>query len=361
MKIKKFLEKKHSELYYNEPSFFTCLLFRIKCFFNKKERRKIIDQHIDEFISSGVTDKERKLIYKDTIKCAIEYGASIKDYFVGDFYKKSFYERNRSVNGRFRTIYRRRLNNEEYKKYFRYKNYVYEGFHNYLGRSYLIVDDKCDYAKFSDFTSLYKELIVKPLDGDGGKGIYKTIVNTNEEAQKLYSECIKNGAVIEQVIVQNKEMKEFNPKSVNTIRLVTIISNTGKVNIVSAIFRMGNYGKNNNCVDNFSSGGIIAGIDIDTGVIKSCGYDKYSNEYVYHPVSNKQIVGFKIPNWDGYKNFVIELANVFPQIRYVGWDVALDENDNFVLIESNADAGVNIQEKYSNCGLKKKFLEVENS
>ena len=44
-------------------------------------------------------------------------------------------------------------------------------------------------------------------------------------------------------------------------------------------------------IDNHAAGGIVTSIDKETGVVSSSGIDKYSNRYLYYPVTNKQIIG----------------------------------------------------------------------
>ncbi len=48
-----------------------------------------------------------------------------------------------------------------------------------------------------------------------------------------------------------------------------------------------------------------------------------------HPVTGEVIVGFQIPFWNQIIELVKELAYVVPQVRYVGWNIAITENDQF--------------------------------
>ena len=50
------------------------------------------------------------------------------------------------------------------------------------------------------------------------------------------------------------------------------------------------------------------------------------------------IVGAQIPMWDRAKDIVLEAAALIPQIGYVGWDVAVGEND-VMLVEANQHPG----------------------
>ena len=92
-------------------------------------------------------------------------------------------------------------------------------------------------------------------------------------------------------------------------------------------------------IDNFSSGGMAAPIDIETGIIFAPATDKKGQEFIIHPSSKKQIVGFKTPDWEKYKKFAIKLAMKFPEMRYVGWDIIKTKDNEFIVIEGNKDAG----------------------
>ena len=62
--------------------------------------------------------------------------------------------------------------------------------------------------------------------------------------------------------------------------------------------------------------------------------DERMNRYVVHPDSGKAILGFQIPKWEEAKSFVVDLANVLPELKYCGWDLALT-NQGWVMVEAN--------------------------
>lgn len=79
----------------------------------------------------------------------------------------------------------------------------------------------------------------------------------------------------EELVVQHPAMAELYPTSVNTVRILTIY---GK--IVDATLRMGNGGS---FLDNASSGGIFAPVDIETGRITAEGIDYLGKANLKHP------------------------------------------------------------------------------
>ena len=62
----------------------------------------------------------------------------------------------------------------------------------------------------------------------------------------------KEQFLLEEVIIQNKELSKLYSGSVNTLRVITFLDNTGTTRILNTILRIGNNGN----VDNFSSGGM---------------------------------------------------------------------------------------------------------
>ena len=87
--------------------------------------------------------------------------------------------------------------------------------------------------------------------------------------------------------------------------------------------------------DNFSQDGMVADIDVETGVIVTDAIDKKGQVYEKHPISGKTFKGFQVPNWDKVRSVTENAMNVLPGINYVGWDVAICP-DNVVLVEGNA-------------------------
>ena len=169
----------------------------------------------------------------------------------------------------------------------------------------------------------------------------------------MYKELKNEDIILEEYIDQLKEVAEFHPSSVNTIRVTTVFKDS-KVHIMNAAFRMGNNFAN---IDNHAAGGIVAAIDKETGVVSSSGIDKYSNRYLYHPVTNKQIIGYSIPFWEEIINLAKELATVIPEIGYVGWDIALTESGP-LLIEGNYRGMFDVQQQADQIGKRSTYDEI---
>lgn len=283
------------------------------------------------FIEEDAGLLKKTYIIFDFIWCVLRYGCGINDYFQYKFfYKKSFDRKKFIVARKWKKIVitcNGKLKVEEFDD----KSIFYQNYSEFLGRDWIDLS-KAEYEEFREFVVKYPVSMYKIKDGSGGNGIGILDYNAISDLEQKYLELRAMNVILEELIIQNHEMSDFNPSSVNTLRVVTI--NTGKtIEIMNAVFRCGN-GKG--CTDNFHHLGLAALIDIDTGIVYTQAIDKKNNRYIFHPRSNKQIVGFKIPYWKNVLETVKRAADVNKNIRYVGWDIAIKNDGTICIIEGNS-------------------------
>lgn len=168
-------------------------------------------------------------------------------------------------------------------------------------------------------------------ESGGGIGVRKIVWDSISDKESVLNEIMSPiDMVYEYVIRQNDFMSMFNPDSVNTIRFVTLNIN-GKCTVLSAFLRMGNKGS---CVDNLSGGGgVLVGINQE-GLLSDFGIDKHFNKKFESP-TGVVFKGVKIPNYGGIKGKIISFHQRIPYANLIGWDVALDELGNAVVVELN--------------------------
>ena len=141
------------------------------------------------------------------------------------------------------------------------------------------------------------------------------------------------GAVIEEYLTQNAELKSVNPSSVNTARIWVMQDSAGRARVLFGYLRIGRGGS---LVDNQSSGGIVAPIDLDSGVLDAAIDGKRQRQvYETHPDHGAAIAGVQVPFWDECKDVAVRCLNAFPKMRFTGLDMAVSE-DGPVVIEMNA-------------------------
>ena len=67
--------------------------------------------------------------------------------------------------------------------------------------------------------------------------------------------------------------------------------------------------------------------------------DQEDNIFEVHPITNKKIVGYKIPYFKEACDLVCEAAKEIKEVKYIGWDVAIGEKGPMI-IEGNSFPGV---------------------
>lgn len=282
---------------------------------------------------SKKTNKNLLFVLFDMTKCGLKYQAGYYDYQEFEFYNLNKEQRE--------TYLTRGKNNEIIKKFndkskfyiFDNKEEMYKIYNKFLKRQWMVLNEN-NYNDFLDFFKQNKVIIVKPIDGEGGKGIEKYEYINDEESKIVYSSLLfKKQLLVEQCIKQHPDMNKLYNKSVNTLRMFTFYKD-GQAYFLQAILKVGNGG----VVDNFSIGGMYTYVD-DEGTVYAEAIDQMDNKYYKHPISNETIVGFKVPMFKEAVGMVKEAAKVVPEMGYIGWDVAISE-DGPVLVEGNCYPGV---------------------
>lgn len=274
------------------------------------------------------TKKSKIFLFFDIIYCGLKYQAGYMDYKLFEMY-----DLNKDMR---KTIVTRGINNEiikkyndpNYIKYFSNKIEFNKKFNKYLLRDWMEVNEN-NYEEFQEFINKHSKIIVKPLSESCGKGVEILKVNKSN-SKEIYNNLLTTKRyLVEEIAIQCDEISKLHPSSINTLRIVTL-----NQKIVVAFLRIGN---NNNIVDNFNHGGMVAPINVETGIIDYLAIDKQGNLFDKHPLTNENILWFKIPKWPRIKRFVENVSKEVPEVGYVGWDVSLNK-DPF-LIEGNEFPG----------------------
>ena len=267
------------------------------------------------------TGKSRIALFFDMIGCAVKYGAGYNDYIIFEFYNMTKAERKtyltRMKNKKLVTT----LNDMKYSRIFDEKNLFDEKFAEFMGREILDLA-KINYGHFKRFIEGKEYFFAKPYIGESGKGIEKIKIANYPTTRKLWEYVKrpeKNFGLIEEMIEQHPQAARIYPKSLNCLRVVTLVNN-GEAHILYAVFKMGN---NGGFVDNLENGGLACHFDLDKGEIIGQGHTSALINYDKHPTTGIKFVGYKLPFMDEVKAMVKKAAMVIPEFRYVGWDVCL--------------------------------------
>ena len=198
--------------------------------------------------------------------------------------------------------------------------------------------------EIADYIRGFDSVILKPsIDSKGGQGIEKFIrqgnvfVNT-VNTKKLSGFLLKsygNNFVVQESIQQHPFLAQFNPTSVNTLRVCTYRSVVDEEVIVFACaLRMGTKGS---FTDNTHSGGVITKVNLETGKIGNCVYGKYRKRYSsWNDIDFEKFNGY-VPNWSIVLDFAKDVASKVLHMRLLSLDISLRQNGDPILIEINVN------------------------
>ena len=187
-----------------------------------------------------------------------------------------------------------------------------------------------------------QHVISKPArNSEGGKGI-QFIDFDQDNAVDALKECLQYpfDLIVQEIVKQHDAINQLYDKSVNSIRIMSIILD-GKIHIVSSVIRMGRDGAK---VDNTSHGGLVCGLTSD-GKLRDTGFDKTGTKWTKHP-QGAVFKDFQIVGYDKCVDVIHEVAGRLGSTTLlISWDFAIDQDGEPVIIEANMTfGGVNIHQ-----------------
>jgi hypothetical protein len=219
--------------------------------------------------------------------------------------------------------------------------------------------DGAPLASAADFEAFLGRLSVdriclKVMEGQGGSGFLAMRVVrtaggwvlvplgggdslTAAEFFARHIEPAESGRLIEEYLDQHPDLAWFNETSVNTLRILTYQPRHAPARALGAYLRIGRRGA---LVDNLGAGGIIAGVDLATGVLQAA-YDGTPARrlLVAHPDTGRVIQGRQLPFWPESLRLTEAALDAFPKMRFAGFDIAVTPAGP-VIIEINNYPGV---------------------
>lgn len=307
-----------------------------------KKYEKELSENIKKVVKiTGQTEEEAKEKFEKAKKLT---GCAPKEYFLYKFYELSDEEQDKFfLVSHSRQIRKKFDTDMDFFHLLSDKARTNIYFSEFIRRPWCVNTN----VDFEEFKTIFKDsprVIYKPLSGHCGYGVKAFDLSNDAAMEESYNEIstCPNG-VVEEYIVQHPDMMKLAPSSVNSLRIVTISSNKKKIfddgktyDIVYAGLRIG---QGKSIVDNFHSGGMVANVDLETGVIINNAADQNGNVFVRHPDTDMPIKGFKIPYFEEAVNMVKEAIEKNKIEGYIGWDIAISEKGPMFL-EVNAAPGV---------------------
>lgn len=303
-------------------------------------------------VLSEETGFSKYSLLSDYLISVVRHGTLIRQYTIGEFWRKSNMERSRCLTYPRMVSYMKKYNNNAYIHYLNEKPHFNKYFNEFVKRDWLYLKE-ASLNEFSEFWDKHETAIIKPMDGVEGGGIRKLKLADDVDIKSLYAKLKQMDVLIEECIISHPQMV-FGNTSVNTIRTMTILDREGKGHVVKAILRAG---VGNTVVDNYAQGGSIYEVDVKTGVVNSYGKSKAGSLHIYHPGTDIIMLGYKIPKWEDVIRISEKAAEHLPQVRIVGWDVAITES-GVQMIEGNHNPDYELYEYIGSTGYNKVFKSL---
>ena len=183
-------------------------------------------------------------------------------------------------------------------------------------------------------------MIIKPSLEKHGNGVRSLeVVNgiSNHDGATIANVFAKYGKnyQIQERVKQHERMSALNPTSVNTLRIVTYRSGMD-VLIIYVVIRIGRSGQ---VIDNQCAGGISVVVD-KNGRLGKYAYGGYNEDSITKTDSGIELEGYEVPSFDKAIEAVKRQHYYLPFFDIIGWDIAIDDEGDPVVLEWNANVGL---------------------
>lgn len=294
--------------------------------------RKIKEINISKLnkLAGDIARKNNKSIFYVKMDMFINFvrlGIGYTDYLKGDYINLNKNQKKTFVTTKSFYKLLSYLNDKKYLATMSDKIIFNKIFNKYLGRKWIDLR-VTNIDNFKKFIKENNVLFAKPPKDFGGHGIKKIIVSDIDDINKLYDELKQEGLyLLEEEIIQIDELSKINPFAVNSFRVVTLVKD-GKPHILANALRI-----------NIDESVAIGCSDVymrlsEDGKISSRVVDDVANIYEEHPITKIKFKDVKIPYIKEAFDLALKAAMEVPEVRYVGWDIAITKNGP-VIVEGN--------------------------
>lgn len=264
------------------------------------------------------------------IACLFIYGSFVKEFFMYDFIHLNDSGRREYITEINRYKLYPKFNGRKKRIEMQSKYKAYETFRPYYKRDAILISQDTKFSDLESFFAVRETAILKPDMSGCGKGVEMIRLSDYANREEAYKYILTHcNYILEEQIVQTGFMKQIHPQSVNTVRVYACRLKDG-IHIFGSHMRVG---LGDSIVDNAAAGGVIISVNND-GVVWTSGVDEFGNRYLEHPDTHVFIPGMKMPEWENALRLIDEVMAVYPDIRFVGWDLAYT-NEGWIIVEAN--------------------------
>lgn len=176
----------------------------------------------------------------------------------------------------------------------------------------------------------YDRVLIKPTEMHAtGLGSGIAIVDSSKQDLAQVLAGYTGDIAIQEVINQHQFLRDLQPNSVNTFRIVTLLYQN-KCVLLSAVLYIGAGGVASNDGEFYKVGIDESGVARDF-IVQGCGKQASSLP------SGARVCGVQIPHFDKVVAMAKSMHLVLPHFGIIGWDFTLDERGKPVMIEANID------------------------
>lgn len=246
-----------------------------------------------------------------------------------------------------------KMNDLRDSRIFNNKALTYKRFKKYYHRDAVYITKKSDYPAFASFAKKHPVFVKKQVFESMGRSV-ELVDAAKKDSKKLFSSLIAKGPhLLEEKVNQSAEMASLNSSSVNTVRCIAFYTRDG----IEDLYYFMKVGRKGSFVDNGGAGGILVGIDRETGQLNTDGFDEFDRRYPVHPDSGIPFKGFQLPEWNNMKAVCREMSASIPSVKFIGWDLA-HSTDGWVVIEGNARSQLIGPQTVWKVGIKKELETI---
>ena len=270
---------------------------------------------------------------QDMLFCYFAYGFTPHEYLCYGLDRKKPDERRTFVSDRESIWYAYRMNDFYAKGVFMDKMKTYFRFQPYFKREAVCVCGESDEREFQRFVSKHPVFVKKDVFESCGRGIELIDLTDRALGTDSFFRSLMNGGkyILEERVEQSNVMAALNRSSVNTVRCLTVNTRHG----ILTPWCFLKVGREGSFVDNGGAGGILVGIDVESGKLATAGIDELALRYEAHPDTGIEFVGYQLPDWEDMLSMCREMAAMEPKNKWIGWDLAHTDR-GWVVIEGNA-------------------------
>ena len=181
----------------------------------------------------------------------------------------------------------------------------------------------------------YPSSVIKRADmSEGGHGVLFLEGESRTDDFKRFLRENDTDIILQETVIQHPAYSRLHPSSVNTIRLMSLLSQDG----VKVFARAVRIGAGSSRVDNLNSGGVFCCIGED-GYLSESGVLDDGRVIKNHPDMGYRFSDIQLPYLGRAEELVKKAHGIMAHTRLASWDIAIDEAGDAVLIEANLALG----------------------